>query len=79
MSKNGAILEAVRVNSGIGFRAGGGFGGNGNTGFEPLRSKNAMHPVGCGGKIDAKSMPEKGMQKLAQMEPKWSPMGDQNL
>ena len=55
--------QSTPFDSGVRFRAGGGFGGNGNTGFVPLRSKNAMHPVGCGGKIDAKSMLEKGMQK----------------
>ena len=31
------------------FWSAGGFGGNGVSGFDPTRSKNAMHPAGCGG------------------------------
>ena len=50
----------------------------GGSGFEPLRSKNALHPAGCGGKIDAKTRLEKMMPKLGKSEPKGSRNGVQN-
>ena len=41
--------ESNTVRPGVDFGAAGGFGGTGVSGFDPTRSKNAMHPAGCGG------------------------------
>ena len=57
--ENDELVRPARVRpgySGLDFESGGevrrGFAPpvTGGSGFEPLRSKNALHPAGCGGK-----------------------------